>query len=136
MWLYTRWTSLSAHRTPATTPWRSGTTCRGPRENCTYNIRDIVNSVSVSAAIILPIDNTMVILLHLGMIGIIICYTDNLVLNFHSLHKKTGILTRLIIASHCDQNLKRYYSSLDFTGHISAFKKNILAKFYHYKGQY
>lgn len=57
MWSFTLWTSLSAHRTPATTPWRSETTCRGPRENCTYNIRDIVISISVSAAIILYNDN-------------------------------------------------------------------------------
>lgn len=32
-----------------------------------------------------------------------------------------------MIARHYDQNVKRSYTSLDFTGHIDCFKKNILA---------
>lgn len=130
MWLYTRWTSLSAHRTPATTPWRSGTTFRGPRENCTYNIRDIVISISVSAAIILYIDN----------------YDDDIVTSRDDCYnnllnkqfnccvfiRKKKVLTRLITARHCDQNLKRYYKSLYFISHIDCFKKiDLQTKFYH-----
>lgn len=29
----------------------------------------------------------------------------------------------MIIARHCDQNLKRYYTSVDFIAHIDCFKK-------------
>lgn len=73
MWLYTLWTSLSAHRTPATTPWRSGTTCRGPRENCMYNIRDIVISIIYLQPSSFILTITMMMLLRPGMTVIIIC---------------------------------------------------------------